>query len=222
MEEQLYLELKEKITKVIQAQNTCEEGERDLLSVEDVANLCVVLKKYWFESLDKYKEFTFDLFDTLYQPNKETFNDYGLWYNENTDSGKAIVNRGTGIVVSGNAKVYVYNEAEVKAIDSSMVFAFDNSSIIASGFSRITLADQAKALSESRAKVTGNGYSTIFANGPTHITACEDTTVYAKKWIDITAVGNSKVYAHKNIKIKLFGNAELNLTPLQEIEEKFC
>ena len=208
MEESIYELIKGKAQEASRCNGACKQGYHDLLKAENIGQLCRVLEKYWADVLGMHRASTFAIMDEIYQPNKAAFNEFGIFYNEGSASGKVIVNN-VNVSVGGNAKVWAFGTSQVLLLDKSTGYAKDKSHIIAKDYSNAHMMEESFCEAYDRSIVNAAGKAVVHAYDACSVTAGETSNVYGYSWNRILAVGNSTVTASSNYKIKTLGQAKL-------------
>ena len=217
MEQQRFECLKERAKDMAKRTGACKEGFKRLIESTNFGEFCSVMQQYWTDILQMLKKDYWNFLYADYPMYKEDFNRCGIWFNESTDSGKAIVTEGSGYIFGGNAKVWSYNESLCTVMDKAMITAFDQSEITVTGNARAQTFDYVVVQAADRSKVNLNGMSSVDAYDACTITAGERSTVIAHSWNQITAVGEAEVFAPSKYKIKILGQAKLTLKKPEEL-----
>ena len=216
MDEKIYSLIKSRAQDASRLNGACKQGYHDLLKAENIGQLCRVLEKYWGDVLGMHRKSTFAIMDELYPANKDEFNKFGIFYNENAGHGKVIANKDL-ISVNGDAKVWAFGDSVVKLSGKATCFAKDSSIVHAIDYSHVNLTDEATCNAHGRSMVNAAGKSIVKAFESCTITAGEDSKVYAYGWNRIMAVGNAEVFASHSYKIKTLGNAKVILKKPEEL-----
>lgn len=196
--------------------NTCESSRKDVLDTTNKGLLFSLMNKYWLEILKQYREPFFKWLNNYYSTNKESLNKVGVWFNESTDRGKAVVIQGT-VDFHGDAKVWAYNSSHIVLHDNSFCTAKERSYVECWDNSRAMLLDESVCHAYVRSKVNAGGESVVDAYDACTISAGERSTVIAHSWNQITAVGEAEVFAPSKYKIKLLGQAKLTLKKPEDL-----
>ena len=80
----------------LKANHVCKESFEDVLSAPNIGILCKVIKKYWGDALGVYRGMFLGWFQCHYSDNREDFNRFGLYLNEDADSGRVVITDGDG------------------------------------------------------------------------------------------------------------------------------
>ena len=216
MEQQGFEELRKSVLDRMIQYNTCESSQNEVMQSNNDGILFSLLHKYWLEILKQYRKPFIKWLDSYYATNKEALNRIGVWFNESTDKGKAIVTQGT-IVFYGDAKVWAYNLSHIVLHDNAHCTAKDSSHIECLDNSSAMLLDESTCHAYVRSKVNAGGESVVDAYDACTITAGERSTVIAHSWNQITAVGEAEVFAPSKYKIKILGQAKLTLKKPEEL-----
>ena len=216
MEEKIYALIKAKAQEAGRENGACKQGYHDLLKAENIGQLCRVLEKYWGDVLGMHRQSTFAIMDELYPANKDEFNQFGIFYNENAGFGKVIVNNAT-VAVNGDAKVWAFGGSVVNLSEKATCYAKDTASVHAKDYSHVHLLEESTCKATGRSMVNAAGNSTVKAHEACTVTAGDNAKVYAYGWNRILAVGNSEVYASHSYKIKTLGNAKVIIKKPEEV-----
>ena len=216
MEQQRFEHIREQAKLMAKRQNACTEGFRKLVASTNLGELRAVLHEYWSDILAMLRKDNFMLLRDYYLSYKTEFNAIGLWFNESTDQGKAILTEGS-FEVFGNARAWAYENASVDLNDTARCSAFGKVFVCARGNSVLSLSDKASCYAYERSNINANGHSEVDAFESCTITAGEDASVYAHGWNVIKAVGNAQIFAPSSRKIKLLGNAKLTLKKPEDL-----
>ena len=216
MEQQEFEELRKSVLDRMIQYNTCESSQNEVLQSNNDGILFSLLHKYWLEILKQYRKPFIKWLYSYYATNKEALNRIGVWFNESTDKGKAIVTQGT-IVFYGDAKVWAYNLSHIVLHDKAHCTAKDSSHIECLDNSSAMLLDESTCHASQRSKVNATSQSKVYVNGSCTITAGDKSTVIAHSWNQITAVGEAEVFAPSKYKIKILGQAKLTLKKPEEL-----
>lgn len=216
MDENIYSLIKSRAQDASRCNGACKQGYHDLLKAENIGQLCRVLEKYWGDVLGMHRQSTFAIMEELYPANKDEFNQFGIFYNENAGHGNVIANE-TEISVRGDAKVWAFGHSVIHLSEKSSCVAKDSSIVHANDYSHVNLTDESTCKAHGRSMVNAAGKSTVKAFEACSITAGEESKVYAYGWNRILAVGNAEVFASHSYKIKTLGNAKLTLKKPEEL-----
>jgi hypothetical protein len=216
MDQQKFEQLKNLIIVAARRTFTCKNGYRDLVETKSWGEIIMWFDKYWSDVLLLSKNDGFRFWTEVYPMYKEEFNRCGIWFNENADSGKAIVTEGAH-TFRGNATVWAYNQSKVELHDNVRCTANNQSFVDCYDYTQVMLLDQSECHAYVRSKVNAGGESVVDAYDACTITAGDRSTVIAHSWNQITAVGEAKVLAPSKYKIKILGQAKLTLKKPEEL-----
>ena len=216
MEEKIYSLIKSRAQDASRLNGACKQGYHDLLKAENIGQLCRVLEKYWGDVLGMHRKSTFAIMDELYPANKDEFNQFGIFYNENAGHGKVIAND-IEISVRGDAKVWAFGHSVIHLSEKSSCIAKDTAKVFAKDYSHAHLLEQSTGEAYGRSMVNVSGNAVVKAYEACSITAGEKAKVYAYGWNKIMAVGEAEVFAPSKYKIKILGQAKLTLKKPEEL-----
>lgn len=208
--------IKEQAKAMAKRQSACKEGFKRLVEAENFGQFCAVLQKYWSEIIPMIRKDGFRFFREVYPTCKEELNRCGIYFNESTDKGKAIVTEGSHTFRS-EARVWAYGESNVDLYDNARCTANEESYVVAYDNAVVQLLDLSQCAAYGRSKINANGKSTVQAYDSCVVTAGEESRVFCMSWNTITAVGNAQVFAPSSYKIKLLGQAKLTIKKQEDL-----
>lgn len=185
--EQKYIKLHNSaISSLTERGNMCDKGYSHLLRADTPEKLAAVVRLYWPE-LNREK-FWLDfqpLLQKYYQEQKEVFHKYRIYYNEDAADGFCIVdgNADKPVMLSGQTRAVVHDNASVAASQGTHVTAFDQAEVMASGMSHINAYHYAT--------VYASGQTTVRLSDTSHCIADGSVTVYMS---DHTTIENKRAY----------------------------
>lgn len=216
--EERFEHIKEQAKLMAKRQNACTEGFRKLVASTNLGELRAVLHQYWSDILAMLRKDNFMLLRESYVSYKAEFNAVGLWFNESTDQGKAIVTEsGPDYIFTGSARVWIYNNGLATITGGASAVAYDRAELTLSHNGRAQMFDDSIAQLTGRSKAYLQGRSTAHLYVVSSVVAGEDSVVYAHSWNSITATGNAQIFALSSRKIKLLGNAKLTIKKEEDL-----
>ena len=216
MEQQRFEFLKERAKDMAKRTGACKEGFKRLIESTNFGEFCSVMQQYWTDILQMLKKDDWNFLYASYPMYKEDFNRCGIWFNESTDSGKAIVTEGTH-EFRGYAIVWAYNRCRVELHENVRCTASNQSFVDCYDYTQVMLLDMSECHAYVRSKVNAGGESVVDAYDACTITAGDRSTVIAHSWNQVTAVGEAEVFAPSKYKIKILGQAKLTLKKPEEL-----
>lgn len=208
MDKESFLEIKEKALSLIREEGACEQSRIDFTHASHIGQFCDVLGRYWGYALGKFRKGVLRIFEELYPCNRMDFNEQGIWYNEPTDKGKAIVTCGD-FLFCGTARVWAFGNSRVVLNGQSRCVAKGNVRVSAYDTSYVQLMGRSMADMKGRSRVNAGGRSVVRAYDSCVVDAGDRSTVFAYGWNRISATGNACVNAPKSARIVISGSAEL-------------
>ena len=216
MEQQRFEQLKGLMLNAAKRTLTCKDGYKALFDTKNWGDVLAWFNKYWSDVLLLSKKDEFKFWVEVYPMYKEDFNRCGIWFNESTDNGKAIVTEGAH-ELRGNATVWAYNRGKVELHENVRCTASNQSFVDCYDYTQVMLLDMSECHAYVRSKVNAGGESVVDAYDACTITAGERSTVIAHCWNQSTAVGEAEVFAPSKYKIKILGQAKLTLKKPEEL-----
>lgn len=173
MEKGIYEGIKQRAIDISRHNGACKGGYHDLLKADGIGNLCLVLKKYWSDVVGMHKNDAFGFFDDLYPKHREDFNRYGIFYNESSDRGFCLVNRGADLIFGGNAQVWLFGQSEAKILGHARCIVRDQSIVTAMNGAHVQLFDESSATILGYCYVHGNNNNIVECKAHAKIIGCK-------------------------------------------------
>lgn len=187
----------------LKANHVCKESFEDVLSAPNIGILCKVIKKYWGDALGVYRGMFLGWFQCHYSDNREDFNRFGLYLNEDADSGRVVITDGDGYVFTGTAKVWMFGNSKATGTQRSKFIVRDNSHVRLTDSASAELFDDSTAIAESKSTVKTFANSRVECYDLANVYAGGQSSVIGYSWNKIFATGDAKVYAPILRKIQL-------------------
>lgn len=163
-----------KMAMVISRHNgACKAGYHDLLRAENIGQLCMVMKKYWADVIGMHRTEAFAALDELYPLYKADFNRCGIYYNESTDIGMCIVNRGGKYLFGGNARVWMFGSSAANVTGKAHIVARDKAMVTAMQGAHVQLFDEASATAVGYCYIHGTDTNLVQCMTHAHIVGCK-------------------------------------------------
>lgn len=171
-----YVSIKKSISSQMRKSSSCcPVGYAALLRTRDAEGLARVCIKYWADlNRSLWPQFQ-SLLRKHYFDVRDTFNAYGIFYNESSDSGYCVVDddaapqlafhRKAVVVAHGNASVLLRDNVSATLFDQARAIVRDTARATACGHSSVTAYDSTRIRAYDNAHVESNGTTTIFTAG---------------------------------------------------------
>lgn len=208
MNKQEYEHIKKVTQQAVEECGACSDGLKAVAEAENIGRLCAVLKHFWPDVIGNLRDSIVTILKEVYPHHREEFNEYGIFFNEGCDHGRAIVTEGEHRF-GGDARVWAFGKSVVRLIADAQCVARDESFVKGYDYSKITLYGNSKCEGYDRCFITANENSKAESSDFCTVGAGENSTIHAYGWKSIVAAGNAVVYAPKSYKIKLLGDARL-------------
>ena len=210
MNKQEYEHIKKVTQQAVEECGACSDGLKAVAEAENIGRLCAVLKHFWPDVIGKLRDSIVAILKEVYPHHREEFKEYGIFFNEGCDHGRAIVTEGVH-EFGGDARVWAFGESKVYLTDTAQCVARDKATVAGTDYTKIMLYGESYGAGYGRCFITANENSKADVFDKCTVGAGENSTIHAHGWKSIVAAGNAVIYAPKSYKIKLLGDARLEL-----------
>ena len=119
-----YTQLMKECKAACRERNACQEGYADLLRAENVVEILNVAVRNWNDVYrSKYADIVADNIIRWFDGLEKDFHEAGIFVNEETRKGIVIVSNAAELLTfGGNARIYVFGDADIEAYDNCEVY----------------------------------------------------------------------------------------------------
>ena len=210
MNKQEYEHIKKVTQQAVEECGACSDGLKAVAEAENIGRLCAVLKHFWPDVIGKLRDSIVAILKEVYPHHREEFKEYGIFFNEGCDHGRAIVTEGVH-EFGGDARVWAFGKSVIKVSENAQCVARDEANVRGLDHAKVTLYGNSKCDAYNHCFITANGFSEAEIYDHCTVGAGENSTIYAYGWKSIVAAGNAVVYAPRSYKIKIIGDSHLQI-----------